>query len=191
MNFRRLNLIWNWKELIQLEKEKWQGCVGLHQQWHGPPGQGSGLTHFGLSAHEVAEQRRAPGFTGQWWPAKSRRLPTSRCSGEGSGSKLAGRQTTFGAVERRGLTGWAWPWRSGAAAGEKRWQARVEVIGAVGTVREELLSLEKVTTRALPGGGSQRAGASKGLSGRWSGQWDGMDGGWWGTASRWRGGVSV
>jgi hypothetical protein len=144
MNFQSLNLIWNWKELIWLEKEKWHCCIGLRQQWHSPPGQGSGPARFGLLDHKVAELGRAPGFTGWLWLDKSRQLLALRCSGEGSGSKLVGRRTEFGGGGEEGLTRWAWPRWSGSTAGEKQRQARVEVIRAVGTVVEELPSSEKV-----------------------------------------------
>jgi hypothetical protein len=33
MNFRSLNLIWNWIELTRLRKEKWHCCVGLGPLW--------------------------------------------------------------------------------------------------------------------------------------------------------------
>jgi hypothetical protein len=96
MNFTSLNLIWNWKELIWLEKEKWHCCIWLCQQWHDPLGQGSGPDHFGLLSHEAAKQGRAPGFTGQRWLAKSWRLPALRCSGRGQGAGWLGGRANLG-----------------------------------------------------------------------------------------------
>jgi hypothetical protein len=100
-------------------------------------------TWVGLNAHGQKTREGAmasPGGGGR--PIWS--LPAMRCSGKWLGSKPAGQTIGFGAAERRGLTGRAHPWRSGSAAGERLQQARVEVAGMAGTVRQELLGLLKV-----------------------------------------------
>jgi hypothetical protein len=82
--------------------------------------------------------------TGRQWSAKFQRLPTMRCNGEGSRSKMAWRRTGFGATERRGLTRGACPWQRGSTVGEECWQAGVEVTDGVGMVGEELLGDAKL-----------------------------------------------
>jgi hypothetical protein len=50
--------------------------------------------------------------------AEFRRLPMTRCSGEGPGSEVVEWWTGFGVMGRRGLTGVACTWQRGSMAGK-------------------------------------------------------------------------
>jgi hypothetical protein len=101
MNFRSLNLIWNWNRINRMDNRKWQCCIGLGPLWLSGQPSSDFPVPFGLSAQEPG-QEKALGFVGRRWLTKFRRLPATRCNEEGLWSKLAGWRTRFGVVERRG-----------------------------------------------------------------------------------------
>jgi hypothetical protein len=139
MNFRSLNLIWNWNRINQMKNRKWHSCTGLDPLWLSGQPSSNFSGPFGHLAQEL-EQGKASGFTGWRWPAKFRWLPVTRCSGEGSGSKLAGRQTGFGVAERRELIGGACPQRRknvdksewGSTVGSEWWERNSLAAGSSG-----------------------------------------------------------
>jgi hypothetical protein len=97
------------------------------------------MTLLHLAVPTVTRPTRTRKWPGPFWPFVPRggktgegaRLHRAAVAGqilaaacvevqwEGSGSRLAGRQSEFGVAERRGLTGWSWAWQSGSSAGEK------------------------------------------------------------------------